>query len=190
MMDHIRKSNDLCSRKPCTVHCHSYVANLLQVRTSNAAVAANSSSPGCMEENLDANSVCASQLSHLQGCYYHIERNISSAGNRTVGVCISPQNSQEQQESVAKNLHDALQVFRAKVPQKCRAHVEPFVCLFLFPLAVLENGLGPTTRSCENIRDDVCAEVWKIAKKLGVEGLPECESLAGNQVDLLQSCEG
>ena len=160
---------------------------------------ANKSNGSCMAEVYTATgSECDSQLSRLLECY---QRNSSSEQtNNTIEVCRTSQNSVDGEEPLAKGkeLAQSLQSGQhiIMISEDCKERLTPFACLYLFPLAVYgdDPGLGPTARSCETIRDDVCTKEWTTIEQFGkVVGfsLPNCEALGEDREDLLdQTCAG
>lgn len=160
----------------------------------------NASSPECTAVEY-SRSACTHQLSHLQECYYSNFRN--KQANGTIEVCITPQNTETDQEPLdrgellANGLQSGLSIVPVEVSDACIEQLKPFACLYLFPLAVFSNGssLGPTARSCMVIRDNLCTDVWKFIEDHGKDFglgdiLPTCEELEEKHIDLLQSCSG
>lgn len=172
----------------------------MQVKDKSAAAAGavvdsnESNVSECVPEEYHGDA-CRSQLSHLQGCFnnetgFNSETDISSDANNSINICVGPQNSQKDQEDIAQALKFGLN-FVPTISDACKEKLEPFACLYLFPLAVYKDttGLGPTARSCEVIRDKLCTDVWDMIERLGYN-LPSCEELKEEQIDLIQSCAG
>ena len=82
-------------------------------------------------------------------------------------------------EEQLSKLFEFLEQYSGLISEECSAIVKPFICQYAYPPCD-RNGspLLITQEQCVNIRDDVCANEWRIAMatELG-ELLPTCEAI-------------
>lgn len=147
----------------------------------------------CMDEEYTG-SACRSQLARLQQCLHVNDTNDSA-------INIAHFGNQEMQEKLASGLNFGVSYLKSsgKLSAGCEELLEPFSCLYLFPLETCnEEGRAktyrPSRQTCESIRDQVCAEEWKFAEGFA-EGfnieLPVCSNLNDTaSVNLLEMCQG
>lgn len=169
----------------------------MQVDNGAADMGIANKTNGCIAEEYSG-STCSDQLYRLMECY----RQNSSSGqtNGIIEVCRTSVNTRDdgdplgKGERLAKDLQHGQSLFSQylSISKNCKAQLEPFACLYLFPLAVRGDkpGLGPAASRCVAIRDKVCPELWKMIEQFGQAfdvSLPNCEALEEHK-DLIQIC--
>ena len=174
------------------------MVHMLQVKGQNATSSAsgtyqdpnisNVSYPDMCIADEYTGSACRNQLAMLQQCL--------NVNGHDSGINITYFENQDSQESIAKNLFS----FSSFISDDCREQLEPFACLYLFPLVTCneegrENKVyRPSRQTCESIKDHVCAKEWKLAEKFEavISELPVCSNLDDmeNEVNPLEMCEG
>lgn len=137
-------------------------------------------------------SACRDQLARFQQCLH--------VNDSTINIAYS--GNQERQESRANGLKSgvAFLKFSEMLSAGCEEQLEPFACLYLFPLETCgEDGRAnthrPSRQTCESIRDQVCAKELESAERLAESygiaiELPDCSILDDMEnVDLLEMCQ-
>ena len=126
------------------------------------------------------------QLTKLQKCI----DNSTTTTNDT--LYIAPVENQ--------NIETLLSLLFTSIPSvtgECKKQLEPFACLYSFPLLSCnkENSTAkifrPSSGQCKSLRDNVCSELWKMAKNSGFANfLPNCDDQQKFQSqDLLKTCQ-
>ena len=78
---------------------------------------------------------------------------------------------------IQEELLGLLERFYSNVSEECSADLLPFICQYVYPPCDGDGSpLLVTEEQCVNIRDDVCANEWKIAMTTELKPLlPVCE---------------
>lgn len=128
-------------------------------------------------------SVCRDTLSALQQCA-NTER---SEGTQLNQINITTHIDQKVHEDLVGGLTLLKDLDLAT--EQCWERLQPFACLYLFPLQSCEMGegeiVGPSRRQCLDLRDDLCQDEWKQLEQLEQSELPQCETLPEPSKDLL-----
>ena len=115
-------------------------------------------------------------------CSVHLE-NFTGVTNNTL---ITVTNIITTEEEIIGFL-TSFETFSSIVSEECSAIVMPFICQYAYPPCD-RNGspLLITHEQCVNIRDDVCANEWRIAGSTDLRSLlPVCEVLSSENTSKL-----
>ncbi len=137
-------------------------------------------------------SVCRPYLASLQHC-------INSNVTNDSAIYITPLENQDKEEYKAILLFQiGLAMVQGRITEECKERLQPFMCLYLFPLVSCHNETGndeifrPVSKQCKSLRDGVCKSVWEFAVDEGFgSSLPDCEDEDEmSRRDLLGTCQG
>ena len=103
--------------------------------------------------------------------------------NSSYGLRVSIENQEEVEEYLVKFLDGRLPYFNPSA--ECDLAFRSFICLLHFGLIDQSRSHFVTRSSCLDVRDMLCARVWKEIDEF--ESMPVCENLPNNGT---QECPG
>lgn len=90
---------------------------------------------------------------------------------------------QSRAEFLANLLVTALDLPRFSASPECTAAIKPFMCLYLFGSCDSDNQLRQVSQTdCVRLRDDVCAEPWKMISMVREGALPDCRDFGDQDI--------
>ena len=98
-------------------------------------------------------------------------------------INIPSNGNQEKTEEQVTQLSLGLRLLNPS--SECMQVAKPFLCLYMFRLCRSGEELLPSPDHCETVRSSACAVEWQRAVAiLGMNQLPQCESLPGTSEEL------
>jgi len=98
-------------------------------------------------------------------------------------INIPSNGNQEKTEEQVTQLSLGLRLLNPS--SECMQVAKPFLCLYMFRLCRSGEELLPSPDQCETVRSSACAVEWQRAVAiLGMNQLPQCESLPGTSEEL------
>ena len=117
-------------------------------------------------------SVCQKELELLTTCF------LEDSDRESVHPLIIKENNLEAAKTILSFIDSARS---GLVSPACAAEVKPFLCLHLLGLCSATGGVSyqPTACHCRNLRDNVCADEWRLVEMIqdilsGFPALPNC----------------
>ena len=118
-------------------------------------------------------SVCQQELESLKTCL------LEESDRESVNPLIITENNLEAAKTILSFIDNRPDL----VSPACAVEVKPFLCLHLFGLCSATGGVSyqPTACHCRNLRDNVCADEWRLVEMIqdvlsDFPALPNCDT--------------
>ena len=139
---------------------------------------------GSNGETGDQSMTCATPMEYTEGvCQQELESLKTCLLEESDRESVNPLMITENNLEAAKTILSFIDNRPDLVSPACAVEVKPFLCLHLFGLCSATGGVSyqPTACHCRNLRDNVCANEWKLVEMIqdflsDFPDLPNCDT--------------